>query len=41
MVKISQPKINQNKPIVFVIGAVSKGNPGMEAQYVDESICIS
>lgn len=29
------------KPIVFVIGAVSVGNPGMENDYVDESICIS
>ncbi|CAD8045747.1 unnamed protein product [Paramecium primaurelia] len=38
---IKQPNLNQNKPIVYVIGAVSKGNPGMEAQYIDECICIS
>ena len=29
------------KPIVFVIGAVSVGNPSMECEYVDEQICIS
>ena len=29
------------KPVVFVIGAVSVGNPGMENEIVDESICIS
>lgn len=29
------------KPIVFVIGAVSTGNPGMENDYVDECICVS
>lgn len=33
----SDPK----KPVVFVIGAVSVGNPGMENDYVDECICIS
>lgn len=31
----------EKKPIVFVIGAVSVGNPGMDNDYVDESICIS
>ena len=32
---------DNKKPICFVIGAVSVGNPGMENDYVDESICIS
>jgi rRNA small subunit pseudouridine methyltransferase Nep1 len=31
----------QNKPICFVIGAVSIGNPGMEAEYIDECVSIS
>lgn len=31
----------ENKPIVFVIGAVSIGNPGMENDYVDECVCVS
>lgn len=31
----------EKKPIVFVIGAVSVGNPAMENDYVDESICVS
>ena len=30
-----------SKPICFVIGAVSVGNPGMENDYVQESICIA
>eukprot|EP00351_Strombidinopsis_sp_SopsisLIS2011_P003263 CAMPEP_0116883094 /NCGR_PEP_ID=MMETSP0463-20121206/15538_1 /TAXON_ID=181622 /ORGANISM="Strombidinopsis sp, Strain SopsisLIS2011" /LENGTH=57 /DNA_ID=CAMNT_0004537359 /DNA_START=565 /DNA_END=734 /DNA_ORIENTATION=- len=29
------------KPFAFVIGAVSIGNPGMENELVEESICIS
>ena len=29
------------KPIVMVVGAVSVGNPAMEADYIDECICIS
>ena len=32
---------DQKKPIVFSVGAVSIGNPAMEADYVDECICIS
>jgi hypothetical protein len=28
-------KINQDKPLVFVIGAVAKGNPTMEVDYID------
>jgi rRNA small subunit pseudouridine methyltransferase Nep1 len=31
----------EKKPIVFSIGAVSVGNPGMENDYVDECICVS
>jgi rRNA small subunit pseudouridine methyltransferase Nep1 len=31
----------EKKPLVFVIGAVSIGNPGMEADYIDECISIS
>ena len=31
----------QKKPIVFVIGAVSVGNPAMETEYTDECVCIS
>ncbi|CDW76216.1 c2f protein [Stylonychia lemnae] len=31
----------RKKPIVFVIGAVSVGNPAMEADYIDECICMS
>jgi len=31
----------EEKPIAVVIGAVSVGNPGMEAEYVDECISIS
>ena len=34
-------KVKGNGPIVVVVGAVARGNPGMEAQYVDECICIS
>lgn len=34
-------KLPKNKPVVFVVGGVSKGNPAMETDYVDESICIS
>lgn len=32
---------NRNEPIVFVVGAVSKGNPGMENDYVNDCICLS
>jgi rRNA small subunit pseudouridine methyltransferase Nep1 len=31
----------EKKPLVFVIGAVSVGNPGMENDLVEESISIS
>ena len=34
-------EINKDKPIVFVVGAVAKGNPTMEVDYINESVCIS
>ena len=34
-------KLDRTKDVVFSVGAVSHGNPGMENDYVDESICIS
>jgi rRNA small subunit pseudouridine methyltransferase Nep1 len=34
-------ELPQNSPLVFVVGAVAKGNPGMENDYVQESICVS
>lgn len=37
----AQKKIPKNAPIVFVVGGVSKGNPGMEVDYTDDCICIS
>ena len=33
-------KKNTKRYICFVIGGVAKGNPGMEADYIDDSICI-
>ena len=33
--------LNPRKPIAFVVGAVSKGNPCLECDYIDDSICIS
>lgn len=33
--------IDQNRPIVFVIGAVAKGNPTMEVGYTQDAVCIS
>jgi len=32
---------DRNEPIVLVVGAVSKGNPGQENDYVNDCICIS
>jgi rRNA pseudouridine-1189 N-methylase Emg1 (Nep1/Mra1 family) len=29
------------KPVVFIVGAVAKGNPTMEVDYFDEAYCIS
>jgi rRNA small subunit pseudouridine methyltransferase Nep1 len=34
-------KIEKNGEIVFVVGAVSKGNPGQENDIVQESVSIS
>jgi len=33
--------VDKTKPCCFVIGAVSKGNPAMENDYVDECVAIS
>eukprot|EP01017_Pseudomicrothorax_dubius_P007083 TRINITY_DN12141_c0_g1_i1.p1 TRINITY_DN12141_c0_g1~~TRINITY_DN12141_c0_g1_i1.p1 ORF type:complete len:113 (-),score=25.61 TRINITY_DN12141_c0_g1_i1:96-434(-) len=43
LVKLKEfvPKLPENQPIVFVVGAVAKGNPGMENDYIDDCICIS
>ena len=30
-----------SQPIVFVVGAVGKGNPTMEVDYIQDSVCIS
>ena len=30
-----------NQEIVYVVGAVAKGNPAMECDFLDDSICIS
>ena len=34
-------EVNPQKPIVFLVGAVAKGNPTMEVDYYQESYCIS
>lgn len=34
-------KLPQNKPILFVVGGVSKGNPAMEVDYTTDDICVS
>jgi len=34
-------ELPQNDPIVSVVGAVAKGNPGMENAIVQDSVCIS
>ena len=33
--------LNSSQPLVFVVGAVAKGNPTMEVDYIQESVCIS
>ena len=30
-----------DKPVVIVVGAVAKGNPTMEVDYIQDSVCIS
>lgn len=34
-------KVNFERPIAFIVGAVARGNPGMECGYADEIIKIS
>lgn len=34
-------KINNDKPIVILVGAVAKGNPTTELEYHTDSVCIS
>ena len=34
-------EMDSKKPVVFVIGAVSTGNPGMEFEGIDDWVCIS
>ncbi|KAL4453980.1 hypothetical protein ABPG74_003863 [Tetrahymena malaccensis] len=34
-------KLPKNKPVVYIVGGVSKGNPAMEVDYADEHVCIS
>jgi rRNA pseudouridine-1189 N-methylase Emg1 (Nep1/Mra1 family) len=34
-------EIDGTKPIVFIVGAVAKGNPTMEVDYFHEAFCIS
>ena len=34
-------EINTDGPIVFVIGAVAKGNPAMEVDYIQDTLCVS
>jgi len=43
MVKMTKfaERLPRNGPIAFVVGAVSKGNPVLECDYLDDSICIS
>ena len=43
MVKLPKfiDKLPKNGPIAFVVGAVSKGNPALECDYLNDSVCIS
>jgi len=43
LVKLKEfvPTLPKNGPIVFLVGAVSKGNPALEVDYLDDSVCIS
>ncbi len=34
-------ELDTSKPIVFLVGAVAKGNPTMEVDYYQEAYCIS
>lgn len=33
--------LNKDQPVVFVVGAVAKGNPTMDVDYIQDSVCIS
>ena len=32
--------LNNSQPVVFVVGAVAKGNPTMEVDYIQDSVCL-
>ena len=34
-------ELPQDQPVVMVVGAVAKGNPTMEVDYINDSVCIS
>jgi rRNA small subunit pseudouridine methyltransferase Nep1 len=34
-------EVDVGRPVVFLVGAVAKGNPTMELDYYDEAYCIS
>ena len=34
-------ELHSEQPVVFVVGAVAKGNPTMEVDYIQDSVCIS
>lgn len=34
-------EFNPEQPVVFVVGAVAKGNPTMDVDYIQDSVCIS
>jgi rRNA small subunit pseudouridine methyltransferase Nep1 len=34
-------EFKSDQPIVYVIGAVAKGNPTMDVDYIQDSVCIS
>lgn len=35
------PEMDTSKPVAFIIGAVSVGNPAMEIEGIDDCVCIS
>lgn len=40
MAKLAK-EFNSEQPVVFVVGAVAKGNPTMDVDYIQDSVCIS
>lgn len=34
-------ELHNGQPVVFVVGAVAKGNPTMDNDYIQDSVCIS